>query len=67
MLNTSNIMLLVGLTDFNEEFSPRKITIWSTLTNGPICSSYSFTSKINVAKINGDRMIVCERNYIHIY
>jgi hypothetical protein len=64
MLNISNIILLIELTYFNEEFSPRKITIWSTLTNGPICSSYSFTSKINVAKINGNRMMLVKDKFM---
>ena len=66
MLYKTNIVLLVGLTD-NGDFSPRKVTIWSTSKNLVLCSSNPFTSKITVAKINKVRMIIGERNFLHIY
>jgi len=66
MLYKTNIVLLVGLTDFGD-FSPKKVTIWTTSKNLVLCSSFPFTSKITVAKINKVRMIVGERNFLHIY
>ncbi len=66
MLYTTNLILLVGLAEFGE-FSPRKITIWSTSQNTVLCSSWHFMSKINIAKINKKRMIIGERNFLHIY
>jgi WD40 repeat protein len=66
MLYTTNLVLLVGLADFND-FSPKKVTIWSTSQNIVLCSSSPFISKINMAKINKARMIIGERNFLHIY
>lgn len=66
MLYTTNLILLVGLTEFGD-FSPKKITIWSTNQNVVLCSSYPFSSNINIAKINKLRMIIGERNFLHIY
>lgn len=66
MLYATNLILLVGVTDFGD-FSPRKITIWSTTQNMVLCSSFPFISKINIAKINKKRMIIGERNFLHIY
>lgn len=66
MLHTTNLILLVGHSDFGD-FSPRKATIWSTIDNSIICSSWPFTEKIYLAKINKKRMIICERNFMHIY
>ena len=66
MLYKTNIVLLVGLTD-NGDFSPKKVTIWTTSKNLVLCSSSPFTSKITVAKINKVRMIIGERNFLHIY
>ena len=66
MLYKTNIVLLVGLTEF-DEFSPKKVTIWTTSKNLVLCSSFPFTSKITVAKINKVRMIIGERNFLHIY
>ncbi len=66
MLYTTNLILLVGLADFGD-FSPRKVTIWSTSQNIVLCSSWPFLSKINIAKINKKRMIIGERNFLHIY
>ena len=66
MLYKTNIVLLVGLTDFGE-FSPKKVTIWTTSKNLVLCSSFPFTTKITVAKINKVRMIIGERNFLHIY
>lgn len=66
MLYTTNLVFLVGLNDFGE-FSPKKVTIWSTSTNSVLCSSWQFLSKINIVKINKKRMIICERNFMHVY
>jgi autophagy-related protein 18 len=66
MLNTSNLVILIGSSEFGD-FSSRKVTIWSTNTNSVICSSGPFTSKIWLSKLNKKRMIICERNFIHIY
>jgi WD40 repeat protein len=66
MLYTTNLILLVGLAEFGD-FSPRKVTIWSTSQNVVLCSSWPFLSKINIAKINKKRMIIGERNFLHIY
>ena len=66
MLNTTNLILLVGLTEMGD-LSPKKVTIWSTSTNIVLCSSYPFSGKINIAKINKQRMVIGERNFLHIY
>jgi len=66
MLYTTNLILLVGATEFGD-FSPKKVTIWSTSQNIVLCSSWPFLEKINIAKINKKRMIICERNLMHIY
>ena len=66
MLYSTNLILLVGLTEYGE-FSPKKVTIWSTGQNEVVCSSYPFSSNINIAKINKLRMIIGERNFLHIY
>ena len=66
MLYKTNLVLLVGLTDFGD-FSPKKVTIWTTSKHLVLCSSFPFTSKITVAKINKVRMIIGERNFLHIY
>ena len=56
MLYKTNIILLVGLTEF-QNFSPKRITIWTTLKNTVLCISHHFTTKIITAKINKQRMI----------
>ena len=66
MLYKTNLVLLVGLTDFSN-FSPTKVTIWTTTKNLVLCSSFPFGSNISVAKINKERMIIVESNHIHIY
>jgi autophagy-related protein 18 len=66
MLYTTNLIVLVGLADFGD-FSPKRVTVWSTSQNIVLCSSSPFISKINMAKINKARMIIGERNFIHIY
>lgn len=66
MLYTTNLVFLVGLNDHGE-FSPKKVTIWSTSTNSVLCSSWQFLSNINIMKINKKRMIICERNFMHVY
>ena len=65
MLYTTNLILLVGATEFGD-FSPKKVTIWST-QNIVLCSSWPFLKKIRIAKINKKRMVICERNIMHIY
>lgn len=66
MLYKTNIILLVGLNEY-PNFSPKRITIWTTLKNTVLCVSHHFTSKIITAKINKERMIIGEKNYLHIY
>ena len=66
MLHNSNIILLVGLTEFGK-FSPNRIILWRTDKNAPFYFSSPFSSKIIAAKINKCRMVVGERNYIHIF
>ena len=66
MLHNSNIILLVGLTEFGK-FSPNRIILWRTDKNAPFYYSSPFSSKIIAAKVNRCRMIVGERNYIHIF
>ena len=66
MLYTTNLILLVSLVDFGD-FSPRKVSIWCTKQNNLICSSWNFQGKIIIAKINKKRMIICERNLLHVY
>jgi WD40 repeat protein len=66
MLYTTNLVLLVGLVEFGD-FSPKKVTIWNMTQSTVLCSSWPFTSKIHIAKINKKRMIICERNMMHIY
>ena len=66
MLYKTNIIVLVGLEE-RQNFSPKKITIWTTLKNTVLCISHHFTSKIITAKINKQRMIIGEKNYLHIY
>ena len=66
MLHNCNVILLVGLTEFGK-FSPNRIVLWRTDTNIPYYYSSPFNSQIIAAKINKCRMIVAERNYIHIF
>ena len=66
MLYKTNIIVLVGLEEY-QNFSPKRITIWTTLKNTVLCISHHFTSKIITAKINKQRMIIGEKNYLHIY
>lgn len=66
MLHTTNMVLLVGAKDYGE-FSPRKVTIWSTSDNSVICSFWPFNNPILMAKINKRRLIVCEKTSMHIY
>ena len=66
MLYKTNIIVLVGLEEY-QNFSPKRITIWTTLKNTVLCISHHFTSKIITAKINKQRMIIDEKNYLHIY
>ena len=66
MLYKTNIIVLVGLEE-RQNFSPKKITIWTTLKHTVLCVSNHFTSKIITVKINKQRMIIGEKNYLHIY
>ena len=66
MLHNSNIILLVGLTEFGK-FSPKNIILWRTDRNIPFYYSSPFSSKIVAAKINRCRMIIAEKNFIHIF
>lgn len=66
MLHNTNIILLVGLTEFGK-FSPNRVVLWLTDKNAPFYYSSMFHSKIIAAKINKCRMIVAERNNIHIF
>ena len=66
MLHNSDIILLVGLTEFGK-FSPNRVVLWITDNNAPFYFSNYFSSKIIAAKINKCRMIVAERNNIHIF
>lgn len=66
MLHTTNLVLLVGQSDYGD-FSPRKITMWNTLNNTVLCTSWPFVGKISLAKMNKKRLIITERNYMHIY
>ena len=66
MLHTSNIILLVGLAE-NENFSPKRFTLWSCTKKNNIYSSPIFNTEIIVAKINKVRIIITEKNYLHIF
>jgi autophagy-related protein 18 len=66
MLHMTNLVLLVGLADFGD-FSPRKVTIWSTNKNTVLCTSWSFNSPIKIAKINKKHMALVEGDKLHIY
>ena len=66
MLHNSCLVLLVGLGEFGQ-FSSNKITLWTTKKNSIIYNSPKFSSNIIVAKINKIRMIIGEKNYLHIY
>jgi WD40 repeat protein len=66
MLHNSNVVLLVGLTEFGD-LSPNKVVLWLTDKNISYKNSTNFQSKIIAVKINKCRMIIAERNYIHIF
>ena len=66
MLHNSNIVLLVGLRQY-EDFSPKRVNLYSTKKNKILYSSCVLSSDIIVAKINKIRMIIGEKNYLHIY
>ena len=66
MLHYSNIILLIGLAEFGK-FSPNRITLWRTDKNIPFHYSPPFSSKIIAAKINKCRMVIAEKNFIHIF
>lgn len=66
MLYSTNLVLLVSLNEFGE-FSPKKVTIWSTSTNSVLSSSWQYLGKVNIVKINKKSMIICERVFMHVY
>jgi WD40 repeat protein len=66
MLHNSNVIILVGLTEYRD-FSPNKLVLWLTDRNCAVKNSTNFQSKIIALKINKCRMVVAERNYIHIF
>jgi len=66
MLNTTNLILLVGEKDF-DNFSPRKATIFSIKDNRILCSFWPFLNEITLAKLNKKRIILLENLTIHIF
>ena len=66
MLNTTNLLLLVGQNEIGD-FSPRKATIYKTNGGKIICSSWPFSSVITLAKINKKRVILLENTNLHVY
>ena len=62
MLHNSDIILLVGLTEFGK-FSPNRVVLWITDNNAPFYFSNYFSSKIIAAKINKCRFIDNETPY----
>lgn len=66
MLYKTNLLLLVGLTEF-QDFSPRKVTIWTTTKHLVLGTTFPFDSIIKVAKINKVRMVIVESIHLHIY
>ena len=60
------MILIVGQNEILD-FSPRKVTIFSTTSNSVICSTRSFQNKIQIVKANKQRMIILEKNLLHIY
>ena len=59
-------MSKIGLTEYSN-FSLKRITILITLKNTVLYIIYHFTSKIITAKINEQRMIIGEKNYLPIF
>jgi autophagy-related protein 18 len=66
LLHESSLVFLVG-SEEAKDFSPYKVTIWSTNENLVIYSSPKFNSKILGIKLNKKRMLVLEKNLLHIY
>jgi WD40 repeat protein len=66
MLNSTNLILLVGQNDF-DNFSPRKATIFSIKDNRILCSFWPFLNEITLAKLNKKRIILLENLTIHIF
>ena len=66
MLHNSSIVLLVGLREY-DDFSPKRVNLYSTQKSKILYTSPVFSSDIIVAKINKIRMIIGEKNYLHIY
>ena len=66
MLNTTNLVLLVGQNEIGD-FSPRKGTIYQIKDNTVICSFWPFSNPITLAKLNKQRIILLENTTIHIF
>jgi|LauGreDrversion4_2_1035121.scaffolds.fasta_scaffold551358_1 autophagy-related protein 18 len=66
LLHESSLVFLVGLEEA-KDFSPYKVTMWSTSENLVIYTSPKFNSKIQAIKLNKKRMLVLERNLLHIF
>lgn len=66
MFYKTNLVLLVGLTEF-QDFSPRKVTIWTTSRHLKLSISFPFDFIINEAKTNKVRMVIVESFHLHIY
>ena len=65
MAYTSNILAVVGV-DEKDDFSPKKLTIWTTDSNSVLCER-TFLFKIEAVKLNKSRLIACLKDKIHIY
>ncbi len=53
MAYTSNILAIVG-ADEKDDFSPKKLTIWTTDSNTVLCER-SFLFKVEAIKLNKSR------------
>lgn len=65
MAYSSNILAIVG-SDENDNFSPKKLTIWTTDSNSVLCER-EFLFKIEAVRLNKSRLVACLKDKIHIY
>jgi len=65
MAYSSNILAIVG-QDENENFSPKKLTIWTTDSDSVLCER-EFLFKIEAVRLNKSRLLACLKDKIHIY
>eukprot|EP00826_Nyctotherus_ovalis_P057839 TRINITY_DN7919_c0_g1_i1.p1 TRINITY_DN7919_c0_g1~~TRINITY_DN7919_c0_g1_i1.p1 ORF type:complete len:210 (+),score=58.80 TRINITY_DN7919_c0_g1_i1:387-1016(+) len=65
MAYSSNILVIVGL-DENDNFSPKKLTIWATDSDS-VLSEREFLFKIEAVRLNKSRLVACLKDKIHIY